>query len=1158
MQPKNAGFTYPSPEITDTEMARTMSPSASSLAEQSSKLLAEEETQLVLSEIPQKRTIEAVTPNVEHTIYEHDAGKKKLKSKAKPRSSQKTLEKMGIKTSQEHIEHILGLYLELVDGSSDTEAHREACVYWTFDEEQKMYLLSMISLQCIDRFLFSGAVDTWTWDIPSNILDSIALHSKQILMGSKIFPPFENLERLLLATHSLLGMQINTEREANCLSDETCHSIIKVIEMSSSVLSNVETSSDDENIESLSPEQRFGIEKNLADILSIINADATNRLSSEYLNDTLETVCLNFLFKTHQINFQAGMSSSILLYPCVQTFTNLFIRSPSPELLSAELSSYIPKLAESLRSARYYKLHTGKTILSLSAIVLKIVEARGASVDSAITTLILELAGFTSREPSDNTSLYTCMKFFAESYHKATLTSSALVEIIIDRCLSKSHSHSSDLKELLLAFTEDLLASYALGEISSVPVVLQQVVVQMMRVLDDVDSPTIFKCTAIEILGLIVSKLRYLTIKHESDIRLLLKEPKNEISDLLSVFLKKSPGSVEKLNDCISILEMERRWNDVDLSCLRRPYNFKLTSLAFMLEEAEDITDQKKAEMFQKLAPLLPPNSLKPEQDISITERNLLSSSFALDAPITRYWPAIMQRLSTALRHPQITIRTKALRALKVVAAGDLSLLNRKVIASSVGKCIQDKSAQVREAAIDLLTKQALEIDATGDPYLEIILSKANDSSLAVRKCILRFLRDAFVADNKGSRCSRILQNVILFVGDQSSALKMAATTVLDELLFEDMQHQDEIKSYTSLTDLPLSTKLHIQSKIVQLTATLKAKDESLSTIFGDYLREHLKHDFTRGSRICQAMMDILFELLLQQTAGEVDFNLRNYLSIISTFAIAQPTLLRSEQVALLLPYLSGIQCAEDAEMFNFAISVFRQALLHVVPLKSELLIEMRKAALLSITKLNNQGLREAIPCICMATTILDDFQPVVSVLASCERQLQTIARQGLGVIGQAEEKKAALLLLLVSLFAQNLKFPSSDHTVRKYFPECSTPAVLAELILSLAQTYIEDTLSPSLKRTAIVSYGYICQGYPKFFRNPFTQHTIRSALETADVSMNMAGLLILQESFVLEAEMVMTKEEAKAQNSSTLDLDVLTGHSTNFEHEGFVAIVAK
>ena len=1163
MQPKNAGFTYPSPEITDTEMARTMSPSSSPRAEQSSKQrLTQEEAQLVLAEIPKKRTIEAVTPDVEPTTLSNECNraKKKAKSKSKHRSSQKKLEEIGIKTSLEQIEHMLGLHLELVDRLSDTQAHREALVYWTFDEEQERYLLSMISLQCMDRFLFSGAVDTWMRDIPSNILDSIALHSKHILMGSITSLPLENLERLLFATRILLGMQINIEREANCLSDETCHSISKIIKLTSSVLSTGETTSDVDNTESLSQEQRFGIEKRLADILSTINADPTNRLSSEYLNVTLETVCLNLLFKTPQINFQAGTSSSssssLLLYPCVNTFTNLFIRSSSPDLLSAEISSHIPKLAESLRTARNYKLHAGKPILSLSAIVLKIVEARGASVDSAVTTLTRDLTDVARGETSNDntTSLNKCLKSFAESYHSATLTASALVEIIIDRCLSKSHPHSSDLKDLFLAFTEDLLASYALGEFASVSVVLQQVALQLMRVVDDVDSPAIFKCTSIELLGVIVSKLRCLTIKYETDIRLISKESKSEVAELLSLFVKKSPVSVGKLNDYISILEMERRWSDVGMDYMRLSYRFKLTRLAFMLQEAEDIADDNKLEFFQKLALLLSPKSLKPEPDISITERTLLSNSFALDAPITRYWPAIMQRLSTALLFPQITIRTKALRALKAVATCDLSLLNRKEIATSVGKCIQDKSAQVREAAIDLVTKQAIEVDATGDLYLETILSKTNDPSLAVRKCILRFLRDAFVADSKGTRCSRILLKVILFVGDQSSALKVAATTVLDELLFENLQHLDELKTYTTLNDLPLSTKLHIQRKIIQLTDTLKSKDEALASIFSDYLHEHLKHDFNRFSGVCQAMMDILFEMLLRQTAGEEDINLRNYLSIISTFAIAQPTLLRSEQVALLLPYLSGIQCADDAEMFIFAISVFRRALLHAVPLKKEILTEMRKASLLSMTKLNNKGLREAIPCICMATAILDDFQPVVSVLASCERQLQTIARQGLGAIGQAEEKKAALLLLLVSLFAQNLKFPSNDLSVKIYFPECSTPAVLAEEILNLAQKYIEHTLSPSLKRTAIMSYGYICQGHPKFFRNPFSQQTIRTALEADDVSLNMAGLLILQESFVLEAEMVMTKDEAKAKKSSTLDLDVLTGHSTYFEQEGFVA----
>ena len=1056
--------------------------------------------------------------------------------------------------TQEMLELIFSKHLDLVDGKVDEDAMREALVYWTFNDANKKYTLSLTSLRSVDRFLTKkDNIVTWLNGMPRILLDHIAHHCKEILTSGMDNPTIDMIESFLIASHVILFLRLKVENAVDYMSEETSYSICDSLKMAHAALSSNETASDDENDIASLREKRHIIAHKLADILITINADSTNVLLGEYLSLTLETLSLDILLRPPQPEPQpTSPIFSLLISPCVDIIVNLYIRSQNPSSISLEISSYVPKLAEKLRTARNYKCESGKAILSLTAIILKTVENRGAAIDNATKTLCQQAA----ESPVVNTShvsLDSCIKCLSELQHSAVRAASELVELLVDRCVFKATTQVSDVKELFIMFTEDTLALYGACQFSSIPLVLEQIVLQLVVLVDDAQSSAIVKCIAIEVLGSIIAKLRSVIITHEKELECLQNEPKSQVNTILLAFAKKGQTSDEKLSNYISIMETEKMISKSDWTIRRSSYYFfKITKLASIISESEVRSEVEKYAFMHKLLNLLSLKYESVELQVRDVERRLLLETLASDAPVTRYWPVIIQRLSNALLMPQITIRTKALRALKAIADCDVSLLNRREIAPAIGKCIQDKSAQVREAAIDLIGKQAIVSNMAGDSYLEIVLSKTNDPSLAVRKCTLRFLRDAFMADNGGKRGSRILSKVLLLVGDQSQTLKAAATVVLDELLFGKLKQLNEFSSYRVLNDLTLSTKLFLQSKIMQLTEIFKVKEESLSQIFSDYLRIQLKQNSTSLFSVFQATMDVLFEILLLQTAGDESHNLKNHLSIISIFATAQPKLLRSDQLALLLPYLKGIQCPEDAEMFNFAISVMRRALLHSISFKRETLIDMRKSSLLSMTKVNNKGLREAIPCICVATQLLGDYQTVTSVLSSCEQQLQAIASQIVMTAGQVDEKRTSLLLLLVSSFAQYFKFPVNDSSVEKYFPNCGTPGNVAERILLLVQKVIQGNISAGLKRTAIMSYGYICQGHPTFFRFPFSQTILRSTLEAGDVSLNTVALLILQDSFALENEIASIKAEEKPGDSSSVGIDLLTGNSLNFEQEGY------
>lgn len=235
----------------------------------------------------------------------------------------------------------------------------------------------------------------------------------------------------------------------------------------------------------------------------------------------------------------------------------------------------------------------------------------------------------------------------------------------------------------------------------------------------------------------------------------------------------------------------------------------------------------------------------------------LLSSN----EPIYQMYDILFQRIVFLLDSVHVSVRSKVLRSIQIIVNVDCEVLMQPQIASTVVHCIQDSSAVVRDAAIELIGKylinsdSALNFSEITKQYYKVVTDRILDIGINVRKRVIKLLKDIYINTkyedyiNNKEILKDICRKILKRTTDEERSVKELALKSIQEIWFSpffspELTSIENLKNnLSSLSTLSSSnsnsTMVHINSMIDGANGftkeTLDDKEEKIKDMIPSY-----------------------------------------------------------------------------------------------------------------------------------------------------------------------------------------------------------------------------------------------------------------------------------------------------------------------------------
>ncbi|EJD74524.1 CBR-PQN-85 protein, variant [Loa loa] len=164
------------------------------------------------------------------------------------------------------------------------------------------------------------------------------------------------------------------------------------------------------------------------------------------------------------------------------------------------------------------------------------------------------------------------------------------------------------------------------------------------------------------------------------------------------------------------------------------------------------------------------------------------------------------QSFSTYLNHilygihaeQAVGLRTKAMRCLTLIIEADHAVLKIPEVRKAVQARMMDPNAAVREATIELIGKYLIAKPEYVPQYYPLLIERIKDSGVAVRKRIIRILREICEKQPDYDKMPEILARIVRRISDEEGVKKLTIDT-MQSLLFQPARERDSIQLINKL-----------------------------------------------------------------------------------------------------------------------------------------------------------------------------------------------------------------------------------------------------------------------------------------------------------------------------------------------------------------------
>ncbi len=621
-----------------------------------------------------------------------------------------------------------------------------------------------------------------------------------------------------------------------------------------------------------------------------------------------------------------------------------------------EILTSLMKLPDMKKGRKQYHIASGASIHPVNALLIQLIQSAadvGATATDdlafALDTTARDIASEGAEEKADETSAEAPT---AAAVIRASLDGSiSAAQSVVSFLLNKLRSHGKVIKSstelnyasIIDSLVADLLTTLFRPEWPASSLLATRLAHALALLLEE-KSPPDARGVAIEHLGSISAALRH--AQHQLVESTL---PWSKINE--GVKINELETIVDGYVQTIALLDSQQ---DGDVQMLESAAEY------FLAQALHDLDT-----LIQHVSTIDSPALLKAAQEgrrriESCSSTSASSSIKTLSSDSTKTsrtcrmlsvtsigfvsFTFLKRRLLLSVDEAAVGNRSKALRAIGAISTVDADLLEDEQVRATVETRLADSSPGVREAAVNLIGKFLLRKRSRISDYFAQLLARLHDSSLAVRKRVLKLLTGFYDILEDDKLRVELCVKVVRSISDEDPGVQQLALGAIGEMWFGLASVQEpettalavpvvqtpkasssgptasrgsSISSRASTTsaesDAGVDDLACHAAMITQVCGQLRERPSPLEEVFKRMMRS--QGDEAAANSLHRKLKGLVERLINDLVADEAESRASFIDSIKTVHSIVSihPTTLSLSKTKALLPYLKSAQTVSSA-----------------------------------------------------------------------------------------------------------------------------------------------------------------------------------------------------------------------------------------------------
>ncbi|KAH8077046.1 hypothetical protein BXZ70DRAFT_709469 [Cristinia sonorae] len=868
-----------------------------------------------------------------------------------------------------------------------------------------------------------------------------------------------------------------------------------------------------------------------------------------------------------------------------------------------EILSSLIKLSDSKQKSGQFRLRDGRSIRTVSALLLQLVQtsARDVRIDAqslhktrqhANTLRLKEGYGDDMEGSVLEESDMAEIRLYLSGMESATKAAKTIIVFLTQRLgkgKSTKDSNEAEYRAIFDSLISDLLTVLFWPEWPAASVLLSLACKYMVSSMDDVKTTNAndnnaAKTMALDHLGLIAARLRTTSLKcAENGSKLHCLEDVFNRSDM------KAFAALSEAHKAVDTYLLRKSSEDQACASARelaavlwgQELAHALKNFGTQMEDVEEgkqapPSDQKKllsfaAKLKNELRGLWNTSS-SDIFDLGSTQEEILridalSEEIGMIQTLKNTFTPILNVVLSALEAPPVFMRTKALKALGQIITSDASVLSTPNVRAAIEGHLLDSSPAVRDAAVELIGKYMIDSPEVAGRYYSKIAERIADTGLVVRKRVIKLLKSFYAVTEDRSRHIDICTRLVLRMFDEDDSVKELAIKAVEELWFHDGSSTASSRRATANHNKSaLLTKVAI---IMGVSATFKDRQSPLEDLLHQIMAgknaDETSSLHLRYSEICEALIDGLVD-----NSELPGFTVVNCIRTIHLFTAAYPAVLSASHASTLLPYLKNATTAEEQVISDYLLRIFRASIPQfpktAVKFGQDLQLALQPMVLKPSPTAGIQGLQETVACMCaIVQHLTHDFPRLVALLRSCNTRLQqSIRKPTVEKLNSSETRALSILIFIAALLCEHCNFDKlrvEQDSLRSDLDTITKASIIEHVYRSLVALY-DKYSDTGLRGRILQCLGFLFRAQPTLLTAEPSAAIMDAIFASEEDDGRTRLLRIMQDFLVSEADKHSTerkdKAKAKANASTDVNMQELVGNTDGFADSGVSSAIVQ
>ncbi|TFK52693.1 hypothetical protein OE88DRAFT_1628274 [Heliocybe sulcata] len=871
-----------------------------------------------------------------------------------------------------------------------------------------------------------------------------------------------------------------------------------------------------------------------------------------------------------------------------------------------EILSSLIKLSDGKQKAGQFRLRDGRSIRTVSALLLQLVQtsshdvrvearklgkARQQAVALRRQDSLNDLSDESFLSEADNEEI----RLYMSGLDSATKVAKTIVLFLTQRSgktKTTKNSNEAEYRAIFDNLISDLLVVLWWPEWPAAALLLSVICKFMVASLDDIKTSSqnennAAKTMALDHLGVIAARLRSSMLKYRKplDDKTCLRA----LDDILPGADSKQLGKLLNAHRDVVAHLCRRSSEDQaydsarELSAVAFGHELALALKQIGVwvqpddEEFDPKVDRSEILPFaQKLKSALRDVWKDPATNVfdvasqdEVVRVDRLAEEFGTIQGLRNSFHPILNKILLSLDAPPVFMRSKALRALGQIVTSDPTILSSDNVRRAIESHLLDSSPAVRDAAVELIGKYMVDSPEVAGDYYQKIADRIADTGLGVRKRVIKLLKAFYSVTDNLSRRVDICTKLVLRMFDEDDSVKELAVKTVEELWFQ----QPVSATHQSSRSMPVNPRdksalLSKVSVVMGVAANFKDRQSPLEDVLHKIMADKESAEAValheRYTEICEALIDGLVD-----ASDLPGFSVVNCVRTIYLFTSAYPSVLSGAHASTLLPYLKNAATPEEQATSDYLLKIFRASIPHMPKTAAQFGTDLQQALQPMIIKPSSAGgvqtLQETVACACAVVTHLThDFMRLVALLKSCNARLQQhINRPASKSMTPVEARALNILVFLVALLGEHCDFDRvrcENEALAVDLDSISEGPIVEHIYLSLLNLY-QKHADTGLRGRLLQCLGFLFRAQPTLMTLESSALVMDHIFSAVEEEPRARLLKIIQDFLISEATKHSFKEKENLRTrtgKAVVNMEELIGNTDGFADSGVSSAVVQ